>query len=48
MTTKDQLNRVWEIIEHQSVCMLTTRFDGGLRTRPLQPRPDRGERLYCE
>jgi general stress protein 26 len=45
MAENDQLDRVWEIIERQSVCMLTTRFDGGLRARPLQPRPDRGEGL---
>jgi general stress protein 26 len=45
MAEKDQLDRVWEIIERQGVCMLTTRFDGGLRARPLEPRPDRGECL---
>ena len=27
------------------VCMLTTRFEGGLRARPLEPRPDKGEGL---
>jgi general stress protein 26 len=43
MAEKDQLDRVWEIIERRGVCMLTTRFDGGFRARPLQPRPDRGE-----
>ena len=43
MAENDQLDRVWEIIEGQSVCMLTTRFDGVLRARPLQPRPDKGE-----
>ena len=45
MEGKDQLDRVWEIIERQGVCMLTTRFDGGLRARPLEPRPARGESL---
>jgi general stress protein 26 len=45
MADKDRLDRVWDIIERQGVCMLTTRFDGGLRARPLQPRPDRGEGL---
>jgi general stress protein 26 len=45
MAEKDQLDRVWEIIERQGVCMLTTHFDGGLRARPLQPRLDRGEAL---
>ena len=42
---EDHRDRVWEIIEREGVCMLTTRFDGGLRARPLQPRPDRGESL---
>jgi general stress protein 26 len=42
MAKNDQLDRVWDIIERQSVCMLTTRFDGGLRARPLEPRPDKG------
>ena len=45
MAEKDQLDRVWEIIERQGVCMLTTRFDRGLRARPLEPRADRGEGL---
>ena len=35
------LNRVWDIIEKVGVCMLTTCFDGGLRARPLEARPDR-------
>ena len=43
MTEKDQLDRIWEIIERQGVCMFTTHFDGGLRARPVQPRPDRNE-----
>jgi len=33
--------RVWDIIEKVGVCMLTTRFDGGLRARPLEARPER-------
>jgi general stress protein 26 len=36
-----KLDRVWDIIENVSVCMLTTRFPGGLRSRPLEARPDR-------
>ena len=35
--------RVWDIIEQVGVCMLTTRFDGGLRVRPLEARIDRKE-----
>jgi general stress protein 26 len=34
-------SRVWDIIEKVGVCMLTTRFNGGLRARPLEARPDR-------
>ena len=33
--------RVWDIIEQVGVGMLTTRYAGGLRARPLEPRPDR-------
>jgi general stress protein 26 len=36
-----KLDRVWDIVEHVGVCMLTTRFAGGLRSRPLEARPDR-------
>ena len=38
---KDNLDRVWNIIERVGVCMLTTRSDGGLRARPVEARPDR-------
>jgi len=41
MAEPNHLDRVWEIIEQVSVCMLTTRFAGGLRARPLEARPDR-------
>jgi general stress protein 26 len=41
----DPLDRVWEIIENVGVCMLTTRFGGGLRARPLEARPDHGAGL---
>jgi general stress protein 26 len=34
-------DRIWEILERSSVGMLTTRFEGGLRARPLDARPDR-------
>ena len=42
MAEEDHLTRVWDIIERVGVCMLTTRFAGGLRARPLEARPDRG------
>ena len=41
MTGEEAQHRVWDIIEKAGVGMLTTRFGGGLRARPLEPRPDR-------
>src|ERR1700722_11921949 len=41
MRKKDNIDRVWDIIEKVSVCMLTTQFVRGLRARPLEARPDR-------
>jgi general stress protein 26 len=41
MDQQRSLDRVWDIIEKVGVCMLTTRFAGGLRARPLEARPDR-------
>src|SRR3954471_8294946 len=43
MTEQKAHARVWDIIEKVGVGMLTTRFSGGLRARPLEPRPDRDE-----
>jgi general stress protein 26 len=40
-----QTDRVWEIIAHVGIAMLTTRFSGGLRARPLEARPDRAAGL---
>jgi general stress protein 26 len=45
MTEQDKLERVWAIIEKVGVCMLTTQFDGGLRARPVEARPDRAAGL---
>ena len=41
MAQQDQLHRIWDIIETVGVGMLTTRFTGGLRSRPIEPRPER-------
>jgi general stress protein 26 len=38
---QDHEARVWDILDKHSVGMLTTRFAGGLRARPLDARPDR-------
>jgi general stress protein 26 len=43
MVKQNALSRVWDIIENAGVGMLATRFEGGLRARPLEPRPDRDE-----
>jgi general stress protein 26 len=41
MAEQDKTERVWDIIDKAGVCMLTTHSDGGLRARPVEPRPDR-------
>lgn len=41
MSKRQEIDRVWEIIEKVGICMLTTQFHGGLRARPLEARPDR-------
>jgi general stress protein 26 len=40
-TSADHVSRIWDLIERADVCMMTTQFAGGLRARPLEPRPDR-------
>lgn len=45
MSDQSSIDRVWDLIEGVGVCMLTTQFDGGLRARPVEPRPDRGAGL---
>jgi general stress protein 26 len=37
----DHESRIWDLLEQTGVGMLTTRFDDGLRARPLEARPDR-------
>jgi general stress protein 26 len=40
-------SRIWELLETTGAGMLTTLFGGGLRARPLEPRPDRaGGHIY--
>jgi general stress protein 26 len=41
VTNQSELDRVWDIVERVGICMLTTRFAGGLRARPLEARPER-------
>ncbi len=42
MAEPGDIERVWDIVETVGVGMLTTRFAGGLRSRPVEPRLDRG------
>ena len=41
MADQTDIGRVWDILDGHSIGMLTTRFAGGLRARPLDARPDR-------
>jgi general stress protein 26 len=41
MDRQEDLGRVWDIVAKAGVGMLTTRFSGGLRARPVEPRLDR-------
>jgi general stress protein 26 len=41
MADQNDIARVWDILESNSIGMLTTQFSGGLRARPLDARPDR-------
>jgi len=34
-------DRVWEVIGSTGICMMATRFPGGLRARPLEAHPER-------
>lgn len=43
MSDPSHVERIWDFIEKVGVGMLTTRFAGGLRARPMEARPDRSE-----
>jgi general stress protein 26 len=45
MAEPGDIERVWDIVEKVGVGMLTTRFAGGLRSRPVEPRLDREARV---
>jgi general stress protein 26 len=46
MTERQNLDRIWDIVEKVGVCMLTTHAEGeALRARPLEARPDRSAGL---
>lgn len=41
MANQDDIERIWKILDGNSIGMLTTAFAGGLRSRPLDARPDK-------
>ena len=41
MTKQESVSRVWNVVEQARIGMLTTKFGGGLRARPLEARADR-------
>ena len=41
--SETDLDRVWEIMEDVSVCMVTTHAGGRMRSRPMHAIPDRDE-----
>ena len=43
MGSQAHVDRVWAVIEKAGVCMMTTRFDGGMGARPMEAQPDREE-----
>jgi len=47
MTKQDNahLDRVWEVVDKASVCMMTTHFPDGLRARPMEARAERDENV---
>jgi general stress protein 26 len=38
---ESHIDRVWEVMAKAGICMMVTRFVGGLRARPLKARPER-------
>ena len=40
-TDESHIDRVWEVIAKAGICMMVTRFAGGLRARPLEARLER-------
>ncbi len=41
MSKHNDTDRVWEIVDKAFICMMVTRFEEGLRSRPLEARPDK-------
>lgn len=43
MTTTDNRDKVWDLIEEKTICMLVTRDGAALRARPMAASPRRSE-----
>jgi general stress protein 26 len=41
MGRQAHIDRVWHVIDKAGICMMTTQFDGGMRARPMEARPDK-------
>jgi len=41
MRRRAHIDRVWHVIDKVGICMMTTQFDGGMRARPMEARPDK-------
>jgi general stress protein 26 len=47
MRDRQHEERLWDVLEKVGICMLTTRFAGGLRARPMEARIERaGRKIY--
>jgi general stress protein 26 len=44
---KENIDRIWEVVEKARVCMMATQFSDGLRVRPMEALPERDENVIC-
>ena len=44
---KENVDRIWEVVEKARVCMMATQFSDGLRVRPMEALPERDENVIC-
>jgi general stress protein 26 len=41
MSRQAHIDRVWDVVDKAGICMMTTQFNGGMRARPMEARPDK-------
>src|SRR6185437_4259979 len=41
MSRQAHIDRVWDVVDNTGICMMTTQFNGGMRARPMEARPDK-------